>query len=324
MPPEWAPHDGVWIGFPWDQAEWPDHLDQAQKEIVAFANAVCDNGAGERISLVTGSDIAAATARSMVHPLVDVRRRTIGDSWLRDTGCIIVCDGAQRQARNFRFNGWGGKYIMAGDRQIGRILAEEACLPVTDCDWILEGGAIDVDGCGVAVTTKQCLLNPNRNPQMDRTDIEAALLRDLGISRVLWLGEGLSCDHTDGHVDNLARFVAPGHIVIPEASSADDPNAAIYSEAARCAEQYSLKVTRIPSPGYYAPDGEIMPASYANFYIANTVVVVPAFGLPSDAAARDAVAALFPERRAISLASTALLHGGGSFHCCSQQLPAAR
>ena len=324
MPPEWAQHKGVWIGFPWDKAEWPNHLVEAQREIAAFANAVHDGGAGERVYLITGSDEAAATARSMVHPQIDVQTRAIGDSWLRDTGCIIVRDGEQLQARNFRFNGWGGKYVMEGDQQIGRLLAHEASLPVTDCDWILEGGAIDVDGSGIAVTTQQCLLNPNRNPLMDRSDIEAALLRDLGIARVLWLGEGLAGDHTDGHVDNLARFFAPEHIAIPKAASASDPNAAIYSDAARRAEQFGLAVTRLPSPGYYAPKGDIMPASYMNFYIANTTVIVPAFGLPCDVAARDAIAALFPDRQAISLSSAALLHGGGSFHCCSQQIPTAR
>lgn len=248
-----------------------------------------------------------------------VENRHIGDVWLRDTGCIVVRDRDLLIARNFGFNGWGGKYDYAGDQTIGEELARDAGLAVTDCDWILEGGSIDVDGEGLAVTTVDCLLNPNRNPAMDKTQVEARLRDDLGIERLLWLGDGLGNDHTDGHVDNLARFVAPNHLVIPEARDADDPNAAVYADAR--AEAFGCKVTALPSVGRFEQDGEVVPASYMNFYIGNTVVVVPTYGSGHDEAALAELTALFPTRKIVGLPAGAVLTGGGSFHCSSQQVP---
>jgi len=188
-------------------------------------------------------------------------------------------------------------------------------------DWVLEGGAIDVDGTGLAVTTEQCLLNPNRNPGVAREEIEARLREQLGIERLLWLGEGLLNDHTDGHVDNLARFVRSGVLAIPVSDGANDPNAAVYDDARRRARAFGLEVRDIPSPGRVERDGEIVPASYMNFYIGNEAVVVPLYGAPNDQAAVAAVQALFPERHAVGLKADHVLTGGGSFHCISQQVP---
>jgi len=188
-------------------------------------------------------------------------------------------------------------------------------------DWIFEGGAIDVDGTGLAVTTEQCLMNPNRNAFLSRGEIEAKLKADLGLDRVLWLGSGLMNDHTDGHVDNLARFVAPGVLAIP-VPEARDPNDAVYRDAANRARRFGLEVVPLPSPGPVTRDGAIVPASYMNFYIGNAAVVVPQYGAANDAAAVAAVQALFPDRTAIGLRSDHLLvTGGGSFHCISQQVP---
>jgi agmatine deiminase len=252
---------------------------------------------------------------------VIVEHRHIGDIWLRDTGCIIVSDGAQRMARNFGFNGWGRRFNFDGDQTIGAELARGAGLRVIDCDWVLEGGSIDVDGEGNAVTTADCLLNPNRNASLDTAAIEARLMRDLGITHLLWLGDGLANDHTDGHIDNLTRFVAPSHLVIPQASDADDPNAASYADARFRAEQAGFKVTPLPSVGRFEQGGAAVPASYMNFYIGNSVVVVPTYGSKHDGAALAAIAPLFPTRRIIGLPADAVLTGGGSFHCSSQQVP---
>lgn len=319
QPPEWAPHAAVWIGFPSHPALWEEDLAPARAEVAAFARAVWSDGAGERPILVCADDEAAAAARDLAGDVADVAVHPFGDVWLRDTGPILLDDGT---ARDFAFNYWGGKYDLPGDEAIGGLLAAARGIAAPRCDWVLEGGAIDADGTGLVVTTEQCLLNPNRNPGLTRAQIEAALARDLGADRVLWLGDGLANDHTDGHVDNLARFVAPNRLALPEPAGDDDPNAAVYADARARAEAAGVAVATIPSPGAVTRDGEIVPASYMNFYIGNAAVVVPIYGTPRDDAAVAAIAALFPGRCAIGIRADHLLTGGGSLHCISQQIPA--
>jgi agmatine deiminase len=240
-----------------------------------------------------------------------------GDIWLRDTAPIIVGDGTAHQ---FVFNGWGGKYDLPGDDTIGRRLAESRGKTLAAFDWVLEGGAVDGDGTGVVVTTEQCLLNRNRNPDLDKAGIEARLKSDLGFSQVVWLGDGLVNDHTDGHVDNLARFVGEGRVAIPEAAE-NDPNWQVYQLAKRDAERAGLTVVGIPSPGRVLRDEEIVPASYMNFYIGNAAVVVPLYGAENDDAAVAAIQAIFPDRQVVGQRADHILTGGGSFHCISQQIP---
>jgi agmatine deiminase len=320
QPPEWAQHEWVWIGFPSHADLWEDDLEPARLEVASFAAAVHARGAGEEVRLVAADPASAQAARHLA-PFATVIEEPFGDIWLRDTGPIILKSGAGRQARSFRFNGWGGKYELEGDDTIGARLAEGVGMEADRRDWILEGGAIDVDGTGLAVTTEQCLLNANRNPAMDREEIETRLREDLGIERLLWLGEGLLNDHTDGHVDNLARFVAVNRLAIPEADYAIDPNREVYEDAARRAEAFGVEVMRIPSPGPTERDGKIIPASYMNFYIGNAAVVVPLYNRPNDGAAVEAISALFPGRRTIGFEADHVLTGGGSFHCISQQVP---
>ena len=322
MPPEWAPQDWLWIGFPHDAQEWPEVLGRAQEQIAGFANAVAESG--QQVRLLVRDAANEARARQLVTGSVKLERRTYGDVWLRDTGPLVLCDGqGNRAARRFGFNGWGGKYLMEGDQTIGAELARDADLPLKVADWILEGGAIDGDGAGLVVTTEQCLLNPNRNPQLSREQIEERLIRDLGFTRVLWLGDGLINDHTDGHVDNLGRFVAANTLCLPRATGTADPNAAIYSDAKRRAEEAGVTVKDIPSPGRITSGDRIEPASYANFAITSHLVVVPTFGSPHDEDGVAAIAELFPERATIGLPGDAVLAGGGGFHCASQQMPSA-
>ena len=317
--PEWAPHQAVWIGFPSHPELWEDDLPAAQAEVAAFAAAVHADGAGEQVRLVAANDDAAAEARRLA-PFATVIVERFGDIWLRDTGPIVLGSGGLRRAQGFGFNGWGGKYDLPGDDSIGERLAGVA-LPYRKADWILEGGAIDGDGTGLFLTTEQCLLNPNRNPGFGHEDLEERLRRDLGATRVIWLGEGLANDHTDGHVDNIARFVAPGRVAIPEAEP-DDPNADVYADAAERLLDADLHVVAIPSPGFIADsEGKAIPASYMNFYIGNAAVVVPTYGAPNDQAAVTALQEIFPDRRVIGLRADHLLTGGGSFHCISQQVP---
>ncbi len=291
-------------------------------QIAAFASAVAESG--QEVRLIVRDEANAARARRLVSSQVKLESRVYGDIWLRDTGPLVVCDGrGTRVARRFGFNGWGGKYEMPGDRTIGAELAADAGLAITPADWILEGGAVDGDGAGRVVTTAQCLLNPNRNPLLSRAELEARLDRDLGFTEVLWLGDGLINDHTDGHVDNLARFVAPGVLALPRATGSADPNAAVYADAKARAEAQGVIVREVPSPGRIERAGRIEPASYMNFTITTQLVVVPLFGSPHDADGVAAVAALFPDRECIGLRSDAVLAGGGGFHCASQQMPCA-
>ncbi|WEK45352.1 MAG: agmatine deiminase family protein [Candidatus Andeanibacterium colombiense] len=319
MPPEWAPQDWLWIGFPHDRTEWPQTIERAQEQIAAFASAVAESG--QEVRLIVRDEANEARARQLASAAVKLERRAYGDVWLRDTGPLVVTDGASRRiARRFDFNGWGGKFIMAGDERIGAELARDAGLPLETLDWVLEGGAIDGDGTGLVVTTEQCLLNPNRNPQLTREEIAARLARDLGFDRVLWLGDGLLNDHTDGHVDNLARFVGPNTLALPVANGTDDPNAATYADARERAVAFGVTVRDIPSPGLIG-DEDAEPASYMNFAITSKLVVVPTYDCAMDAEGVAAVAACFPDRDTVGVPADAVLAGGGGFHCASQQMP---
>ncbi|WP_353216744.1 agmatine deiminase family protein [Sandarakinorhabdus sp.] len=319
QPAEWAAHAATWTAFPSHPDLWEADLEPAQAEVAAMVRAVA---VGERVELLVATAAAATAARVLLGDC-DVRLHYygFGDIWLRDTGPLFLKSPHGAAAAGFRFNGWGGKYSLPGDDGVAAFVAGQCNLPLAKHGWVLEGGAIDVDGTGLAVTTEQCLLNPNRNPRMDRAELESHLRRDLGIDRVLWLGDGLLNDHTDGHVDNLARFVGPGRLALPVAAGSDDPNKDIYEDAADRARDFGLEVVAIPSPGRVEIDGRPVPASHMNFYIANAVVVVPLYGTASDADAVAAIAALFPDRQAIGMRADHILTGGGSFHCITQQQP---
>lgn len=320
MPAEFAPQDWIWIAFPHDASLWVDDLMPAQEQMAGFANAVAETG--QQVRLVVRDAANEMRARELVSANVVCERHPYGDIWVRDSGPLVLLDGqGGRIARRFGFNGWGGKYLLDGDQEVGESMARAAGLPVDHMDWVLEGGAIDTDGTGLVVTTRQCLLHPNRNPSLTQADIEARLRSDLGFERILWLGDGLEGDHTDGHVDNLARFIAPGTLAIPLASGADDPNAATYADARARALDFGLTVRDIPSPGRLDMGGEVIPASYMNFTICNDVVVVPTYGSVHDGDALAAVADLFPSRAVVGVPSDAVLTGGGSFHCSSQHVP---
>lgn len=328
VPAEWAPHRAMWLGFPSHEDLWQDNLVPAQDEVEALARALAGPG-GETVRLMTGSDAGEAEARRRLGGVsgVEIVPGRFGDVWLRDTGPIFLGPDA---AVGFTFNGWGGKYDLPHDDEVAAQVAAHARASLACSDAILEGGALDHDGEGTILTTRQCLLNPNRNPGWDAAAAEGVLARDLGARKVLWLGDGLQNDHTDGHVDNLARFAAPGVVVCPMAFGVGDPNAGVYDAAAEAlagmtdAAGRRLKVVRIPSPGWVEIDGVGgAPASHMNFIIANRAVIMPIYseGQASDLALQ-ALQALFPDRAVIGLSSNAVLSGGGSFHCITQQEPA--
>ncbi len=323
MPAEFAAQDWLWIAFPHRSDLWEEFTAPAQEQMAAYANAVAETG--QRVRLVVHDAANEARAKELVSGAVEIERHPYGDIWIRDTGPIVLFDKSGRRfAQRFRFNGWGGKYDdMEGDQEVGESLARAGGLETQFADWVLEGGAIDSDGTGLVVTTEECLLNPNRNPGLSQAGIEMRLKRDLGFDRVLWLGKGLACDHTDGHVDNLARFVAPNTLAIPLATGPDDPNAAVYEDARARARDFGVIVRDVPSPGRVEAADLVEPASYMNFTICNGVVVVPTYGTVHDADGVAAIAELFPGRATVGLPADAVLSGGGSFHCASQHAPAA-
>lgn len=318
QPAEWAPHAATWTAFPSHAELWEDDLAPAQAEVAAMVRAIAK---GERVELLVANASALAVAKELLAGCdVGFHDYGFGDIWLRDTGPLFMASPVGAAAASFRFNGWGGKYDLPGDDGVAAFVAQAAGVPLARHGWVLEGGAIDCDGSGLAVTTEQCLLNPNRNPKMDRVEIESHLRRDLGLDRVLWLGDGLANDHTDGHVDNLARFVGPNLLALP-VPAADDPNYAVLIDAHDRARDFGVDIAPVPSAGRIERDGDIVPASHMNFYIGNKVVVVPTYGGPSDAAAVKAIGALFPGRDCIGLRADHILTGGGSFHCITQQQP---
>ncbi|MDB5417824.1 MAG: hypothetical protein JWP50_1243, partial [Phenylobacterium sp.] len=265
VPPEWAPHRAMWLGFPSHAELWEDDLAAAQAEVAALARALAGPGA-ERVRLLTGHPDGEAAARLMLGDVagVEIVPGAFGDIWLRDTGPIFGKRGAELEAHGFRFNGWGGKYQLEHDDAVADQIAGVAGVPLIRHDIVLEGGALDHDGAGAVLTTSQCLLNRNRNPGWTAPAAEAALGEALGVRKMLWLGAGLLNDHTDGHVDNLARFVAPGVVACPITWGRGDANADAYDDAARRlsamtdAAGRKLTVVRIPSPGF-VDDGEGRP-----------------------------------------------------------------
>jgi agmatine deiminase len=328
IPAEWSRHRAMWVGWPSHADLWQDDLAAAQEEVEALVRALAGPGR-EQVRLLVGHDDALVPALARFDGVtgVEVVSGRFGDIWLRDTGPIFG-EGSTRAAA-FRFNGWGGKYDLPFDDVVADQIGGYAGTPLDRHDFILEGGALDHDGAGTVLTTRQCLLNPNRNTGWTQADAEAALADALGAKKVLWLGDGLLNDHTDGHVDNLARFVAPGVVACPIAFGPKDPNAEVYDETARAlaamtdADGRAIRVLRIPSPGLILDEDERpVPASHMNFLIADGAVIVPTYG--DETAARlacEALATVFSDREIIPLPSTAILTGGGSFHCISQQEP---
>ncbi|WP_370627327.1 agmatine deiminase family protein [Brevundimonas sp. PAMC22021] len=327
IPAEWSPHRAMWVGWPSHAELWEDNLLPAQAEVEALVRALAGPGR-EAVRLMVGNEEALEEARTRFAGVegVEVVGGRFGDIWLRDTGPIFGAGSVRAAA--FRFNGWGGKYDLPHDDAVAEQIGQAAGVALDRYAFVLEGGALDHDGVGTVLTTRQCLLNPNRNGDWTETKAEAALAEALGARKVLWLGDGLLNDHTDGHVDNLARFVGPGVVACPIAWGEDDPNAEVYDTVARDlagmtdADGRAIQVLRVPSPGRIEDDGEVIPASHMNFLVANGAVIVPTYG--DDRAADLACQALktaFPDREIIPLPSLAILSGGGSFHCISQQEP---
>jgi agmatine deiminase len=337
MPAEWELHDAVWTAWPHDPDQWLEGLEPPQRALMAMVVAIVDlersRPRGERVELLVRDARDETAARALLGPAaIGVRFHHLryGDVWLRDTGPIFVTRRGELSAARFQFDGWGGKYLMDGDAEVAAHVIAKTGVRGAEFDFVLEGGAVEVDGEGTVLTTRQCLLGGARNPGLDQDALEARLCWALGAERVVWLDRGLANDHTDGHIDTLARFVMPGVVACMEPAPGD-PNrealAGILSDlgAARTAGGDRLEVVTVPSPGAVEDAaGNLMPASYMNFYIANTTVVVPTYGVAADDAAVSAIAAMFPTRRALAVPGKPVVVGGGAFHCSTQQQPRVR
>lgn len=332
---EWEHNSTCITAWPTHAYAWGDFLQEAQREFIAFASALLADEGAERMDLLVPDENAERDAKAALGRFGDrvrYRRMTCGDVWLRDTGPIFVRGPVDLACVRFRWNGWGGKYMYPGDAELAERLAKESGLKQFSFDAIIEGGAVELDGQGTCLTTESCLLNPNRGAGLTRNALDAVLHDALSVDKVLWLREGLAGDHTDGHIDNLVRFVAPGVVVHMRPSGADDPNSAALeatqADLARFidASGRTLRCIPVPSAGRVLDGaGEPIAASYMNFYLGNRAVIVPAFGTERDEPARRALAAVFPDRRVVSSPAHATLEGGGgTFHCMTRQQPLAK
>ena len=347
MPPEWAPHVACYLAWPHNRDTWPGKF-----EVIPpiYADMVANIARFEPVRLaVTDTtqldevramirDAARRTKREAPGPLlpIDIFHLPTNDAWARDHGPIFVNRlptdapaGPIQIALDWRFNSWGEKYgAFDLDDVVPQRLGLRYGFDVIEPGIVLEGGSIDVNGAGSLLTTESCLLNPNRNPSLTRADIEDYLRTYLGVTNVLWLGDGIAGDDTDGHIDDLARFVAPDTIVTVAEDDPADVNRAVLRDnldrlrAMRDQDARPFKIETLPMPPAVIYDGTRLPASYANFYIANRALLMPTFDAPTDALAAQALQRLFPNRRVVSVPSTDLIWGLGSVHCLSQQHPA--
>jgi agmatine deiminase len=333
MPPEWHNHAATWLTWPKDPLTWPERVPQVEETYLQIMAVLAPH---ERVHLLVDDEATEASVRARckfeARENVIFHRIPTVDSWIRDYGPnFLTSDGGELAYNDWIFNAWGDKYEeLKRDDAIPKQLESVLGVSRFEPGIVMEGGSIEVNGAGVVLTTEQCLLNPNRNPQLDRGGVETYLKNYLGVEQVLWLGEGIVGDDTDGHIDDIARFVAPDTIVC---ALEDDPADANYEllrdnhrrlQLARDARGSTFRVETLPMPGIVGGRAEAdrLPASYANFYIANNVVLLPVFGHANDARAADTLQRLMPTRRVVQINAESLVWGMGTIHCLSQQQPA--
>ncbi len=337
MPAEWEPHRATWLAWPHNLQTWPDQLARV-KEI--WARMVWALAQDEVVCLLVDDE---REQREVASRLKGVRTamervsfytiRTV-DVWMRDYGPTFVTRAGSDLSLAFNdwvFNGWGGKYkSYEEDDSVTEKIAALLNVPVFAHEIVLEGGSIDVNGRGTCLTTEQCLLNPNRNPQLSQREIEGFVKRTLGVSHVIWLGEGIAGDDTDGHIDDIARFVGPTTVVCVREDDPKDENYAPLEEnyerlqGSRDQDGNKLTLVSLPSPGCISYQGNRLPASYANFYIANGTVLVPTFNHANDGQALGILSELFPQRKILGIPCEPLVAGLGAIHCVTQQEPLAK
>ncbi|HEX6717458.1 MAG TPA: agmatine deiminase family protein [Pyrinomonadaceae bacterium] len=336
MPAEWHPHHSTWLTWPKDPETWPDRVSQVEK---IYLQMIASLAPHEIVDLLVDDEDTEQHVRRRCNPAVASRIRfhhiqTV-DSWIRDYGpnFLIGPDGAAA-FNDWIFNAWGNKYQeLKKDDSVPRRLESLLKLKRFSPGVVMEGGSIEVNGAGCVLTTEQCLLNPNRNPDLSREEIEQYLKDYLGATKVLWLGEGIVGDDTDGHIDDIARFTASDVIVCAVEEDPKDANYEILQDnllrlrSMTDAAGKPFEIVTLPMPGTVGGsststrDLERLPASYANFYIGNKVVLAPVFGHANDECAMDTLQRLFPTRRIVPINCEPLVWGMGTIHCITQQQP---
>jgi agmatine deiminase len=328
MPAEWEPQEAVWLTWPHNVVTWPDGmLAEVERSYVDIIRAlhtgqkikllVRDSSTEGRVRLALEQEDVALTQVVFISQFAE-------DSWIRDYGPTFVVNPQQSQLAMVKwiFNAWGNKYDdLLRDRDIPDRLNTLLRLPVFEPGIVLEGGSIEVNGAGVVLTTEQCLLNENRNPQLDRDAIEEYLRQYLNVATVLWLRDGIAGDDTDGHIDDVARFVGENKVVCAVEENSADENYQVLKENYQRLIRFGLEVVTLPMPGFIGDRHARLPASYANFYIGNAAVVVPVFDDANDERALNIIQGCFPSRRVIGVRARTMVHGLGTIHCCSQQEP---
>ena len=348
MPAEWEPHIGCWMLWPERSDNWRNGARPAQRAFAAVAKAILE---GEPVTVGTSPE-QYELARGKLDPAIRLVEMTNNDSWIRDCGpTFVVDDQGDVRGIDWKFNAWGGfagglYFPWDQDDLVGEKVLEIERADRYAPDFILEGGAIDVDGEGTLITTEECLLNENRNPNLSRDAIELVLREYLNLETIVWLEKGVYNDETDGHTDNFCRFVAPGKVVLTWTDDENDPQYDISAaalerlEKAVDAKGRKLEIHRLhqPEPVLITAEeaagvdqlpgtlprqaGDRLAASYVNFYIGNGIVVMPSFDDPRDVDAREQLQRLFPDRRIIVVPGREILLGGGNIHCITQQEPA--
>lgn len=334
MPAEWAEHEACLMAWPTRRELWGTQFEAAKREYAAVAGAVA---AFEPVIMVAAPG-AGREAEAACGNGVRVIELPIDDSWLRDSGPIFVLgEDGTRAGVDFRFNAWGEKhYPWDADDKFAALLLDRLGVDRHHSPMILEGGALTVDGEGTLITTEQCLLHPNRNPRMARADIERELRHRLGVTKVIWLPYGgFEDEETDGHVDGVCAFVAPGKVIVQLPADPAHPDHArmranrAVLEAVTDARGRRLEIIEVPQTAYgtvggaEATGGEPIEVGHLNFYVANGGVVVPVAGAPDDDAALAVIASAFPGRKVVGVRTPTLAYGGGGVHCITQQLPKA-
>lgn len=332
MPAEWERHDAIWLSWPYDLDSFPE-IDRVEKTYVSLIKAIHDS---ETVNLLVIDETMKARVVDLLNEaavntqLLRLHQIDYADVWFRDYGPTFVVNRASNKLAMVAwiFNAWGEKYTsLMKDSRIPCLINEDLKLECFQPGIVLEGGSIDVNGQGTALTTEQCLLNMNRNPHLSRAEIESYLHEYLGTNKVIWLKEGIAGDDTDGHVDDIARFVGPNTVLCAyEDDEADENYKALkenYEILCSSSDQdgNELRVIKLPMPGFVGDD-ERLPASYANFYIGNSVVLVPTFGHKNDQRAIKIIQEAIPDRRVVAINCRELVYGLGTLHCISQQQPA--